>query len=145
MTQYTPDFDSIKQINPYGQEYWSARDLMPLLGYDKWQWFEDAIKRAMTLCKRVGQLVANHFITARKSVIIGHGAIRGIIDYHLTRYALHLLLTHSDLKKPEITHALAYFTLASIDKDCLTIAHSIGVSLSSDIAITREQKLLERL
>lgn len=28
-----PDFDSIKQTNPYGQEYWSARELAPLLGY----------------------------------------------------------------------------------------------------------------
>jgi hypothetical protein len=30
MTQ-TPDFESIKQTNPYGVEYWSARDLRPLL------------------------------------------------------------------------------------------------------------------
>jgi hypothetical protein len=28
----TPDFKSIKQISPYGVEYWSARDLAPLLG-----------------------------------------------------------------------------------------------------------------
>lgn len=33
MSIQAPDFDSIKQINPYGAEYWSARDLMPLLGY----------------------------------------------------------------------------------------------------------------
>ena len=31
-----PDFDSIRQTNVYGVEYWSARDLMPLLGYDYW-------------------------------------------------------------------------------------------------------------
>jgi DNA-damage-inducible protein D len=30
-----PDFDSIKQENVYGIEYWSARDLMPLLGYGR--------------------------------------------------------------------------------------------------------------
>jgi hypothetical protein len=35
MSIQSPDFDSIKQINPYGVEYWSARDLMPLLGYAK--------------------------------------------------------------------------------------------------------------
>ncbi len=28
-------FERIKQMNPYGIEYWSARDLMPLLGYKK--------------------------------------------------------------------------------------------------------------
>ncbi len=35
MNVTSPDFDSIKQTNPYGQEYWSARDLAPLLGYNK--------------------------------------------------------------------------------------------------------------
>ncbi len=28
-----PNFDSIRQENVYGVEFWSARDLMPLLGY----------------------------------------------------------------------------------------------------------------
>jgi DNA-damage-inducible protein D len=42
-----PDFDSIKQTNMYGVEFWSARDLMPLLGYGKnWQNFEHAIQKA---------------------------------------------------------------------------------------------------
>ncbi len=40
MNGQSPDFDSIKQINPYEVEYWSARDLAPLLGYNKWQNFE---------------------------------------------------------------------------------------------------------
>jgi len=35
MENKSPDFESIKQVNPYGAEYWSARDLAPLLGYDK--------------------------------------------------------------------------------------------------------------
>ena len=47
----TPDFNSIKQVNPYGEEYWSARDLAPLLGYNKWERFEVAIQRAMTACE----------------------------------------------------------------------------------------------
>ena len=65
MTQ-TPDFDSIKQTNPYGMEYWSARDLMPLLGYKKWQKFEDAIARAMTACTQSGNIVDQHFTDAGK-------------------------------------------------------------------------------
>jgi hypothetical protein len=44
--QNRPNFDSIKQINVYGIEYWSARDLMPLLGYgNKWQNFENVMRR----------------------------------------------------------------------------------------------------
>jgi len=43
-----PDFESMKQMNVLGHEYWSARDLMPLLGYgDKWQNVEKVIAKAM--------------------------------------------------------------------------------------------------
>ena len=28
-------FDSIKHVNEYGQEYWSARELIPLLEYNE--------------------------------------------------------------------------------------------------------------
>lgn len=48
-----PDFESMKQTNVVGDEYWSARDLMPLLGYgNKWQHFENVIAKAMVLRKR---------------------------------------------------------------------------------------------
>jgi len=73
MEKQTPDFDSIKQISPYGAEYWSARDLMPLLGYDKWQRFEDAIRRAMVACEQVGQVVSDHFTGAGKVITGGNG------------------------------------------------------------------------
>ena len=55
METQSPDFESIKQISPYQAEYWSARDLDPLLGYNKWQNFEVAIYRAMTSCQQVDQ------------------------------------------------------------------------------------------
>ena len=38
-------FEALKQINPYGAEHRSARDLPPLLGYKQWRRFEDAVKR----------------------------------------------------------------------------------------------------
>ncbi len=53
-----PNFDSIKQSNSYGEEYWSARTLMPLLGYGKkWQNFEAVIKKAMIACTETGNIV----------------------------------------------------------------------------------------
>lgn len=79
MTQ-TPDFDSIKQINPYGVEYWSARDLMPLLGYKKWERFEDAIKRAMTSCEQSGNIVMDHFPNVGKVIKAGKGATKEMKD-----------------------------------------------------------------
>ena len=32
-------FENIKHIDELGREYWLARELMPLLGYSKWQNF----------------------------------------------------------------------------------------------------------
>ncbi len=33
-------FDSIRHINEHEREYWSARELQTVLGYDKWERFE---------------------------------------------------------------------------------------------------------
>lgn len=33
-------FEGMKQVNEHGAEYWSARDLQPLLGYSQWRRFE---------------------------------------------------------------------------------------------------------
>ena len=34
-------------------EYWFARELMPLLGYERWENFDKAIIRAMESCETV--------------------------------------------------------------------------------------------
>ncbi len=78
MNQQKPDFDSIKQINPYGEEYWYARQLMPLLGYSKWERFAGAIKRAMIACENTGNIIDRHFPSAGKtsSGQLGESAFR---------------------------------------------------------------------
>lgn len=83
MEAQSPNFESIKQISPYGAEYWSARDLAPLLGYNKWQNFEVAVQRAMTSCQQVGQNLPDHFTAASKVIIGGKGA------KHRTQKKLH--------------------------------------------------------
>jgi len=47
-------FEELKKINEHGAEYWSARELQPLLGYSQWRRFEDAISRAMISCGQSG-------------------------------------------------------------------------------------------
>jgi len=92
MSIQSPDFDSIKQINPYGAEYWSARDLMPLLGYaKKWQNFESVIKNAMIACEKSGNDTGNHFTEASKMVRLGSGAERKVKDYYLSRLTCYLI------------------------------------------------------
>ena len=44
-------FDSA--VHNHGEakvEYWFARELMPLLGYERWENFDKAISRAMESC-----------------------------------------------------------------------------------------------
>lgn len=109
----SPDFESIKNISPYGQEYWSARDLAPLLGYTNWQNFEVAIRRGKTACEQVGQVIENHFTGASKMVTVGSGAQREVKDYILSRFACYLIAQNGDPRKPEIAAAQAYFATAT--------------------------------
>lgn len=113
MEHSSPNFDSIKQTNPYGQEYWSARDLAPLLGYNKWQRFEDAIQRAKIACEQSGNIVAGHFTGAGKSSPMPRGGEREIKDYFLSRFACYLIAQNGDPRKPEIAAAQAYFAVST--------------------------------
>ncbi len=113
MTHHTPDFDSIKQMSPYGAEYWSARDLAPLLGYNKWERFEVVIQRALTACEQVGQVGQNHFPASSKMVQLGSGAKRELKDYFLSRFACYLVAQNGDPRKLEIAAAQAYFAIST--------------------------------
>ena len=57
-------FEEMRRINDHGAEYWSARDLQPLLGYGQWRRFEDAVRRAITSCRQSGNEPNYHFAGA---------------------------------------------------------------------------------
>lgn len=84
-------FDCIRRVTPEGREFWSARDLMPLLGYEKWERFADAITRAKISARNAGYDPAEQFPGAGKLVPTSNGAQRRIDDYHLSRYACYLI------------------------------------------------------
>ena len=69
-------FEQIKHINPIGQEYWSARELFPVLDYIKWDKFLNVIVKAKEACKNSGQEQDDHFPRMEKLVEIGSGAFR---------------------------------------------------------------------
>jgi hypothetical protein len=79
-------FDEIRRVRN-GREFWSARDLMPLLGYGKWKNSPKVIDRARLSCDTAGYDIFDHFPKAGKMVPIGSTAKRETADFHLSRYA----------------------------------------------------------
>lgn len=104
-------FESLKQTNGHGAEYWSARDLQPLLGYSQWRRFEDAIKRAIVSCEQSGNKAGHHFAGAGKPIVGGKGAVQTVEDYHLSRFACYLIAQNGDPRKPAIAQAQKYFAI----------------------------------
>lgn len=110
--QIKQQFDLVVQRDEEARiEYWLARDLMPLLGYERWENFEKAIVRAIESCETSGIDVSDHFREATKMVSLGSGSKRSVKDYMLTRYACYLIAQNGDPKKEEIAFAQSYFAL----------------------------------
>ena len=104
-------FEDLKRINDHEAEYWSARELQPLLGYSQWRRFEDAIKRAIISCQQSGNNPDYHFAGAGKPITGGKGAVQVVDDYHLSRFACYLIAQNGDPRKPEIANAQKYFAV----------------------------------
>lgn len=94
-----------------GIECWSARELYTLLGYAKWQTFENVLGKAMKACENAGVDVSDHFTDTGKMVGLGCGSARNVDDYMLTRYACYLVAQNGDSRKPEISFAQNYFAV----------------------------------
>lgn len=104
-------FEDLKKTNQHGAEYWSARELQPLLGYSQWRRFEEAIRRAVTSCETSGNDPNHHFAGAGKPIRGGKGAVQVVDDFHLSRFACYLIAQNGDPRKPEIAAAQHYFAI----------------------------------
>ncbi len=73
LTEPAKGFEETKKTDENGVEYWSARELMVVLGYSKWQNFEEVIRRAKEACNNSRQFTQDHFTDISKMTKIGHG------------------------------------------------------------------------
>ena len=104
-------YEDIKHIDENGNEYWNARELMPLLEYTEWRKFKGVIIKAIINCKSSNYKALDHFVGADKMVEIGSDTKREVPDYKLSRYACYLIAQNGDSRKKVIALAQTYFAI----------------------------------
>lgn len=85
---------------------WSARSLMQLMGYARWENFEKPLTRAMQAARNTGADVASLFLGSQEKT-----GGRDRADWLLTRYAAYLVAMNGDPNKSEVAAAQAYFAI----------------------------------
>lgn len=92
-------------------EFWYARDLQKLLGYEKWNNFQKVIDKAKEACLNSKHSINDHFADAGKMVPLGSGDQIEVDDIKLTRYACYLIAQNGDSRKTDIAFAQTYFAV----------------------------------
>ena len=62
----TDTFEAHAQQAENGIEFWLARDLQHLLGYDEWRNFSTVIIKAKTACEVSDHAISDHLLTSTK-------------------------------------------------------------------------------
>ena len=104
-------FEDIKHIDENGVEFWYARELMKVLSYKDWRYFNAVIEKAKIACKNTGITDVDHFVVDNKMVVIGSGAKREKEDYKLTRYACYLIAQNANPRLKVVALAQTYFAV----------------------------------
>ena len=118
---YTSPFDSIKQLDDQGNEYWYARDLQGVLEYSEWRNFFKVVEKAKIACEASHNLVSMHFVDVNKMVEIGNNTLREVDDIKLTKYACYLIAMNGDPRKEVIALAQTYFAVKTHERETLEL------------------------
>ncbi len=132
-------FESIKHINDYGQEYWSARELYRVLEYTEYNKFEPTIEKAKLACKNSNQPVLEHFAQVSEMLEIGNGARRNFPNYQLSRYACYLIVQNADPSKKVIALGQTYFAIKTRQQELIE-NYDVLTEEQKRLAIRNEMK-----
>ena len=111
MDKSSKTFESIKHIDEDGAEFWYARELMQVLSYKDWRYFDAVIEKAKIACENSEISHIDHFVVSNKMVEIGSSAKREQKDYRLTRYACYLIAQNANPRLKIVALAQTYFAV----------------------------------
>ena len=131
------NFEDIKHIDEYGNEYWYARELQVALDYKKWQKFENVIENAKIACENSDNAVSDHFTQVGKMINTGKTAKRKVVDFKLSRYACYLIVQNANPRKKSVALGQTYFAIQTRKQEITELEYS---KLSED-----EKRLYTRI
>lgn len=134
-------FDRIRRVDEHDREHWSARELMPLLGYTKWQRFAAAIERAMAACANAGGDTAAAFTQVTTLTGAGNLGDQAKQDYQVSRYAAYLIAMNGDPRKAEIASAQTYFAVKTREAEAHQVLDEIEVARRYLAALETKREL----
>lgn len=141
ITQLQNDFESAVNTEK-DSEFWYARDLQKLLGYDDWKNFIKVVEKAKDACLHSKNRVADHFSDVGKMVQLGSGGKRTVDDIKLTRYACYLIAQNGDSRKDQIAFAQTYFAVQTRKQEIIEQRISENKRLHAREKLSQSEKQL---
>lgn len=109
--KHTTLFESIKELDENGSEYWGARKLSKVLEYSEFRHFLPVIERAKDACTNSGHELADHFEDYLEEIVHGKGAKQDYESVKLSRYACYLIVQNADPSKEVVAQGQTYFAV----------------------------------
>lgn len=101
-------FMQIRKTDENRHEFWWAKDLARLLGYEKYSDFLPVIQRAKAACTNSGYNADDHFQDALEVRPAGNGSRRKFQSVRFSRYACYLAIINADPSKEAVAMGQTY-------------------------------------
>ncbi|MBW4617452.1 MAG: DNA-damage-inducible protein [Desmonostoc vinosum HA7617-LM4] len=136
-------FEQIKKVDEQGNEFWSATELLTLLGYQTWKRIKDTVERAKISARNSGIDPSHHLVDAVQMAQIGASqAFREVLkDYQLSRHGCYLVAMNGDPRKPEIAAAQNYFAFKTREAELAPQNSELLAQLLEKVA--QQNKVIE--
>jgi len=114
-------FDSIKEVDAEGREWWNSRKLARLMGYMKYWNFERLMDKVATfLQQEKGLDLKEHMVEIEEMARLNNGGYREVKSVLLSRTACIAVSLNADQKKSIVKVAKGYFMEKMDSKDLAT-------------------------